>query len=184
MVVACWIVDDSHEGTRFGPSAQFSVKAIYVLTRVPEKCRPRTLYLWNNASTFSASLESETDLSGCRLARLLGGCPSSVPRTTGERRLTVPSGSRTDRALSTARRGSGENQVSPHHPAAATLVFRAPPLEEFVPALRLGVLGVLDLQPRRGAAIGAIRPLCPLRDDAFKITLARHGNRSQPRSSM
>lgn len=43
-----------------------------------------------------------------------------------------------------------------------------------MPITHLRVLGILDLQPRRGAAIGAIRAVCPRRDDAFKVTLARH----------
>ena len=46
--------------------------------------------------------------------------------------------------------------------------------EQLMPIAHLGVLPILDLQPGRRAAIGAIRPARPLPDHPFRVTLARH----------
>jgi hypothetical protein len=45
---------------------------------------------------------------------------------------------------------------------------------------RLRVVGILDLQPGRGAAIGAVHATAPLRHYTFKVTLTRHTEQITP----
>jgi hypothetical protein len=68
-----------------------------------------------------------------------------------------------------ARRGSGRDG-SPAGPRPSYCERRR---SKLLPPLHLRVLGIPDLQPRRGAAVGSIRATRPLRDDAFEVPLTR-----------
>lgn len=43
-----------------------------------------------------------------------------------------------------------------------------------MPIPHLRVLRILDFRPAGGAAVGAVRPTCPLRSDPFKVAFTGH----------
>src|SRR5262245_21587592 len=56
---------------------------------------------------------------------------------------------------------------------AANAVGLPAPLEQFMSTVGLGVLRVLDLDPRRADAVAPIRPAHPLRDGALQVEPTR-----------
>jgi len=57
------------------------------------------------------------------------------------------------------------------------MMRRTSGVEQLVPVMSLGVLPVLDLQPRGSARICLVRAVRPLRRDTLKVTLA---DRAEP----
>ena len=76
-----------------------------------------------------------------------------------------------------------QNEVGTDRREAVTLVGRSAPLEQLVPAFRLRVTEAPSSSPTTFAAIGAIRPVCPLPDDPSRSRSQAARNGSHPRPS-
>jgi hypothetical protein len=68
---------------------------------------------------------------------------------------------------------SAQHEVRAHRRSALSAVGTAC-CEQLVSIPHLGILRMLNLRPAGGPAVGAVRPVRPLRDDAFKVTFTCH----------
>ena len=67
-----------------------------------------------------------------------------------------------------------EHEIRARYRRAAFTGLASPRREPLMPIAHLRVLAILDLQPRGGAAVGAVGAGGPFSDDPFKIMLARN----------